>query len=197
MPYNLIYEPWIPVRYEGGETGWIEPWRVTDPDRPPVALAAPRPDFNGALIQFLIGLVQTCCPPETERAWRRWFKEPPTPDELKAAFTRYEHAFNLDGDGPRFMQDYHFVAGHETDRPKDERLDIAELVIDSGSASNTYFNKGRSEWCLGSQATATALFAMQTHAPSGGRGHRASLRGESPVTTVIDTVGKCGIAPCW
>ena len=80
---------------------------------PAVRLDAPRPDFNGALIQFLIGLAQTAIPPGDNRDWRRRFKTPPPPDELKTAFAPYAHAFNFDGEGPRFMQDYDLDEGVE------------------------------------------------------------------------------------
>ena len=62
---NLIHDAWIPIRRKHGEETRIAPWEVTTrySDDPVVALAAPRPDFNGALIQFLIGLLQTTCAP--------------------------------------------------------------------------------------------------------------------------------------
>ena len=187
MPYNLLHEPWIPVRYEDGETGWIEPWRVTDPDRPPIALAAPRPDFNGALIQFLIGLVQTCCPPETERDWRRWFKQPPTPDELKAAFSRYEHAFNLDGDDPRFMQDL-------GDLSQGSEKGLQLLLLDGPAQNATdrnkdHFVKSIPHLELSPAFAAAALLAFQlnVYSTAAGKGYRlqSSLRGSGPVTTLL------------
>ncbi len=69
-------------------------------------LAFSRPDFNGALIQFLIGLVQTTMPPTDERAWKNVLMNPPSPKVLKNAFEKVAHAFDLDGNGARFMQDY-------------------------------------------------------------------------------------------
>jgi CRISPR system Cascade subunit CasA len=76
-------------------------------DDPVQFLDAPRPDFNGALIQFLIGLIQTTYSPSSDREWRKKFRDPPSPDELTTVFNRYNHAFNLDGDSPRFMQDFY------------------------------------------------------------------------------------------
>jgi CRISPR system Cascade subunit CasA len=59
---NLISERWIPVRHADGSHERIAPWQLTDGvggDNPIVAVASPRPDFDGALTQFLIGLLQT------------------------------------------------------------------------------------------------------------------------------------------
>ena len=104
---NLIHDAWIPIRRKNGEETRIAPWEVTTrySDDPIVALAAPRPDFNGALIQFLIGLLQTTCAPDSPRTWREWLRNPPSPEELHVKFEPVAYAFELDGDGPRFMQD--------------------------------------------------------------------------------------------
>ena len=66
-PYNLLVEPWIPVRRRSGERSWIAPWQVTEVEDPPLSIDTGRPDFDGALIQFLIGLVQTAAAPETKK----------------------------------------------------------------------------------------------------------------------------------
>src|SRR2546421_12527743 len=104
---NLIHDAWIPIRRKHGEETYIAPWEVTTrySDDPTVALAAPRPDFNGALIQFLIGLLQTTCAPDSPRTWRERLRNPPTHEELHAKFEEIAYAFEMDGDGPRFMQD--------------------------------------------------------------------------------------------
>ena len=146
MPYNLIHERWIPVRFDDGSRDDIAPWEIVLAEREgqekiPVALSAPRPDFNGALIQFLIGLVQTAFAPKTEREWRIRFRRPPKPDELKTAFVRYDSAFNLDGDGPRFMQDLEKLDG--------DPLPIPNLLIDTPTGktledNKDHFNKDRS-----------------------------------------------------
>ena len=69
---NLIEDPWIPARRRSGVAGRIAPWELTegfDTD-PWVEVAAPRPDFDGALVQFLIGLLQTCLAPADPHTWR-------------------------------------------------------------------------------------------------------------------------------
>jgi CRISPR system Cascade subunit CasA len=184
---NLTSDPWIPIQRKSGEVAWIAPWEVTTryDDNPIVALAAPRPDFNGALIQFLIGLLQTTCAPDSPRIWREWLRHPPTPEELYARFQRVANAFEFDNDGPRFMQDEKLVL----EGLKDE-TPIGALLMDmpgeNAIQKNTdHFVKRGGVEKLCSTCTATALFTLQTNAPSGGQGHRTGLRGGGPLTTLI------------
>jgi len=185
--YNLLYERWIPVKRKAGEKPeYISPSQITDglTTNPVIALAAPRPDFNGALIQFLIGLIQTACPPADESEWREKFKNPPSPEELKAAFERYADAFNLDGDGPRFMQDLDLAkTGGEQ-----KRIDhiLMEMPGEQTREKNTdHFLKRDTVRIVCLSCCAMALFTLQTNAPAGGRGHRTSLRGGGPLTTLV------------
>jgi CRISPR system Cascade subunit CasA len=185
---NLLEERWIPIRRASGLEGRIAPYEITDGiDTDPVmALDAPRPDFNGALIQFLIGLVQTAWV-YADRFWDReemlW--SPPTPDELRHLFEPLKEAFYLDGDGPRFMQDLTLCA---SDKPTQK--DVAALLVDFPGAEtigkNTdHFVKRDSGGPLCPHCAAAALFCLMTNAPSGGTGHRTSLRGGGPLTTLI------------
>lgn len=176
---NLIKNKWLPVRTTQGETQ-IAPWQISDPDV--LALAAPRPDFNGALLQFLIGLLQTTCPPDDNNQWGEWLENPPAPEMLRQLLKPCATAFNLDDEGPRFMQDYVPLEG----KPKP----IASLLIDAPGAqtqkqnADHFIKRGGIEHLCHSCA-ATALFTLQINAPSGGAGHRTSLRGGGPLTTLI------------
>lgn len=69
---NLIYDKWIPVRKADGSRDTIAPWEITKDNY--VAVASTRPDFDGALTQFLIGLLQTTCTPD-EPTWWKWGKK--------------------------------------------------------------------------------------------------------------------------
>jgi len=84
--YNLINEKWIPVRRADGKKEIIAPWQVTDDigSNPIVSLDANRPDFNGALIQFLIGLVQTTMAPKKDKNWGNGLTNPPGADEQRS-----------------------------------------------------------------------------------------------------------------
>lgn len=206
MPYNLIHEEWIPVRRLDGSINKIRPYEITrfgQNENPYVSIASPRPDFNGALIQFLIGLVQTCLPPEDRIEWKRRLVNWPTQDELKAAFTKYEEAFNLDGDGPRFMQEYTLKENSKKTKDKElsgegQRHPISYLLIGAPTKSTldnniAFFQKQElftsrqsSHLCL--PCAAAALFTMQTFAPSGGGGGEGkfvSIRGGGPFSTLV------------
>ena len=183
--FNLVREAWIPVRRRSGRLQWIAPWQITetiDGDDPFVALAAPRPDFSGAITEFLIGLVTTAAAPADDAAWRQLGTEPPTPENLRARFEAVASAFVLDGLGPRFLQD--FDAEFEG-----EERSVAALLIDAPGDNalrkNTdHFVKRGGAPALSRAAAAMALYALQTYAPSGGQGHRTSLRGGGPLTTL-------------
>jgi len=180
---NLIESPWIPVRRQSGEDR-IAPWQITDQLDPVLALAAPRPDFNGALLQFLIGLLQTACPPEPGEQWGAWLEQPPQPEILKQKFQAFSYAFDLDGEGHLFMQDFDRLEKEGKPKP------ISSLLIDAPGAQalkqNTdHFIKRGGIGGLCTSCAATALFTLQTNAPSGGVGHRTSLRGGGPLSTLV------------
>lgn len=188
MPYNLLHEPWIPVVRRDGTRQWIRPAEITsDYDRNPVVrLDSNRADFNGALIQFLIALVQTCCAPEQEdddlygEPWKEQFFKPPTSEALQAKFDTYQAAFNLDGEYPRFMQDK--AAAGETE------WDIFKLLIDGFGASH-HFGKFENITGLGYRAAATALVSHQmntTNSLAGSKNqHRSSIRNGGFLTTIL------------
>ncbi|WP_321507310.1 type I-E CRISPR-associated protein Cse1/CasA [uncultured Methanoregula sp.] len=192
--YNLLHERWIPVKRKTAEKPeYISPSQITDEmaTNPIIALAAPRPDFNGALIQFLIGLVQTACPPKDESEWRKKFRSPPSSEELKAAFEQYATAFNLDGDGPRFMQDLDLNLSAIDPKEKEKiEFPIEELILEmpgdiTKREDRDFFVKRGTAKNICQDCCAAALYTLQAHAPSGGPGYRVSLRGGSPLITIV------------
>jgi len=179
---NLITDPWIPVLRASGKVENIAPWQITESQDLIIRLASPRHDFDGALIQFLIGLLQTTAAPKSGKQWDGWLNKPPTPEQLKACFSSDQKAFEIEGEGPCFMQDFEPIAG-------DKKL-ISGLMIEApGNRTATLFldHFVKSGSCKGicPCCAATALFALQTNAPSGGAGHRTSLRGGGPLTTLV------------
>ena len=163
----------------------IEPWRVTEgfESDPCVAFAWPRPDFNGAACEFLIGLLSTAATPEDEDEWEEWWNSQPSPEIVQRRFAAVAHAFELDGDSPRFMQDFDPLEQARTDA-------ISSLLIETPGAQTLrnnadLFVKRGGVPVLSRAAVAMALFTLNTYAPSGGVGHRTSLRGGGPMTTLV------------
>jgi CRISPR system Cascade subunit CasA len=147
-----------------------------------VALDWPRPDFRFASLEFLVGLLSTAFPPEGSMVWRDLWEEPPPPEVLDKAFAPIAHAFALDGDGPRFLQDLENLAS--------EPEPIERLLIESPGAStlrnNTDLLVRRNRLAsLGRPAAAMALYAFQSWAPAGGAGNRTGLRGGGPLCTLV------------
>ena len=179
---NLLNERWLPVRCRNGERSWISPDQLADPEF--LAFAADRADFNGALAQFAIGLLQTTTPIDDPVSWRCLFEAPPDAVTLKTWFAPVEAAFEFDGDGPRFMQDFNLRAGGGA------TCDIGALLIESPGANTVkknrdhFVKRGRVDG-LCPHCVAMALLTLQINAPSGGAGHRTGLRGGGPLTTLV------------
>jgi len=172
---NLISDPWIPVlRRSGRDT--IRPDQIAEPDvlRPDW----PRPDLNLACYELLIGLVYLAHPPSgsDDRT------NPPDAAMLRVAMKLLEPAFNLLGEGPRFLQDLEPLQG-DGNPPE-------MLFIDSAGENTVKKNadlmvrRGRYQ-ALPLPLAAMALYALQAFAPSGGAGNRTSMRGGGPMITLI------------
>ncbi len=173
---NLTRDPWLTVRDGAGAVHRISPLDIGDPRYQ--ELVAPRPDFRGAGVQFLLGLLQLAYPPTDVAMWRERLRTPPDASALQAAFAEYAHAFELQADGPAFMQDLQLPADAN-------QVSVLNLLIDAGSDSNLFFNKPVEPHGMCQDCFAQALLALQINAPSGGRGTRVSVRGGGPMTTLL------------
>ena len=179
---NLLHDPWMPVRDSAGQRHWITPDRLAEPQWR--AFDADRPDFNGALAQFAIGLLQTTTPVADVIQWTRLYKSPPDAAILQEWFKPVAEAFVLDGDGPRLMQDIDL--GTEGVAIND----IGALLVESPGEQTLknnadHFIKRAQVTALCADCAALALFTLQLNAPAGGAGHRTGLRGGGPLTTLV------------
>ena len=218
---NLIFDPWIPVRRADGIRETIAPWQLTEgiADNPIVAVAAPRPDFDGALTQLLIGLLQTSCAPESSAAWRLWRQEPPTSETLLERLSTIESAFDFGGDGANFMQDLTLGPADFQKKPKRQTMalegddeeegltPIAGLLIEAPGKitkdeNRDHFIKRGVVTGLCPHCAAAALFTLQTNSPGRGSGYRTSIRGGGPLTTILVHDGGTAVSmslwnTCW
>jgi CRISPR system Cascade subunit CasA len=190
--FNLLNQLWLPVRRLDGRGDSIRPADITSDieTNPVTAVDWPRADFRVACIEFLIGLIATACPPaDDEDAWIEGWESPPTPAALTAALAPIVPAFDLDGPGPRFLQDFEELAGEP---------DIPETLLIEAPGENTrrkntaLLVKPDRITRLSRPAAAMTLFTLQCYAPSGGRGNLTSVRGGGPLTTLALP----GIDPC-
>ncbi len=179
---TLLEQKFIPIYRRSGQRDWIAPTQLTEPDI--VALAANRADFNGALAQFLIGLVQSTAPIQDEEQWQDFFESPPDAATLFQWFAPIADYFALDGDGVRFMQD------RDMDESDGVVCGIDALLIDAPGASSVdknvdHFVKRNTVRAMCPDCIPVALYTLQLNAPAGGAGHRTSLRGGGPLTTLV------------
>lgn len=178
---NLIKEPWLPMRMRDGSVQPLSISHICTDDV--VDFALPRADLQGAAYQFSIGLLQTALAPADSSQWIEWFQQAPTQLVLEQALQSVEHAFNGEGDGPLFMQDFDLLS-------EQKPSSIAGLLIDApgenGIKNNTdhFIKRGVCEQ-MSLDMALLALFTLQINAPSGGAGHRVGLRGGGPLTTLI------------
>ena len=152
-----------------------------------MAVTWPRADFRLATLEFLIGLLAVAFPPTSGRHWKKLNETAPTLAELEAALAPFTEVFNLDGDGPRFMQDF---------EPLDVKpKTISTLLIEAPGketidSNSDLLNKRGQVQTLSRAAAAVALYTLQTFAPAGGKGNRTGLRGGGPLTTLALPAGE-------
>lgn len=185
---NLLEEAWMPVKCHNGERIRVRPAELARADL--ASFDAERADFNGALAQFAIGLLQTASPIDSSIEWRSLLKKAPDEENLTEWFMPYVSAFECDGDGARFMQDFDLRASDG------DPVGVAALLIESPGEqtlknnSDHFIKRGQVKG-LCPHCAALALFTLQVNAPAGGAGHRTGLRGGGPLTTLLiaDTSG--------
>ncbi len=193
---NILTDSWLPVIRKDGSLEKIAFWQITEKfvENPVVDIVAPRPDFHNALYQLLIGILHLTALAPNEYEWCRLWQKPYSPNRLLDLFLSYNICFKIDTDGPAFMQDYEL-------KEADEKA-ISTLLIEAPGENTLlknldhfikrdYVEKVDGYWA------ATALYTMQTLAPAGGAGHRTSLRGGGPLTSLLLPVPQKGEASLW
>ena len=186
MGLNLVNDAWIPA-YTAGGARRIRAWDIADAGVEWVDWG--RGDLNLGCLELLIGLVLIADPPENESDWHARYERPRSA-RLRERLEALSPHFELDGPGPRFMQD---LEPFETDgRRAVSPADM--LLIDSPGArtrrNNADISVGRDRYGdLPLDLAAMALYTLQAWAPSGGAGNRTALRrGGGPLVTLVQPV---------
>lgn len=76
MSFSLIVDRWLQCRRASGARVWLAPHEIASDfaEDPVVALDFPRPDWNAAVTELMIGLVSTAVPPDAPKAWTENFQ---------------------------------------------------------------------------------------------------------------------------
>ena len=173
---NLISNPWIPVRRTSGPD-IIRPDQIAEPDV--LFPDWPRPDLNLACLELLVGLVYLAAPPVDADDWRNRAADPRA---LRAAMAPLAPAFNLLGDGPRFMQDYEAIEGSEK-LPDVLFIDCSGDITAKKNADVMVKRDRYTTIPVG--LGAMALYTLQAFAPAGAPGWMTSIRGGGPLVTLV------------
>jgi len=120
--------------------------------------------------------------PDDEDEWVEGLQSLPDATEVKQRFDTVSSAFNLGGDGPRFMQDTSCADG---DQQSIETLIIGMPGENTLKNNSDFFQKRKSVQQLCPACGAMALMTLQINGPKGGRGHMTGLRGGGPLTSII------------
>ena len=129
--FSLLTTPWLPVRFKDGTTGKLAPVDLADENV--VDIAAPRADLQGAVWQFLLGLLQTSFAPKDHRRWDDIWEDGLEAEKLREALQSLEHAFQFGPDSPSFMQDFEALTG--------DKVPVASLLPEIPGVQTTKFNK--------------------------------------------------------
>ena len=183
MPFNLLLDPFFPVLTRNGRRRWVTFSELAAPgDDESVEFDWPRADFNIAALEFAIGVALMAFQPLRPTDWLSLWNEPRGRDEIAKAIAPFAHAFALDGEGPRFLQEFGGFEGETTP--------IEALLIDTPGANGQKKNADvlthRERYtALGLPAVGIALYTLQQFAPAGGAGNRTSMRGGGPLSTFV------------
>jgi len=183
-PFSLVRQAWLPVALDNGQRVFV---RLCDiaaerDGRSFTRIATGRPDCDISLTEFLIGLLAVTMGPKNRSEWRNRFDNPPSVENLQVAFEPFECAMVLDGAGPRFFQDIETLDG----KPNSIEALFIDAPGDNTVEENAdhFVKRGRTA-VLSRAGAAIALATLQTSAPKGGAGHRTSVRGGGPLTTLV------------
>ncbi|MEI7254005.1 type I-E CRISPR-associated protein Cse1/CasA [Dickeya dadantii] len=180
--FSLIDTPWLPVVGADGHRTRISPRQLVDDDI--IDLACPRPDLQGAAWQLLIGLLQTAYSPPDDDAWEDIWHGGLGKGWAKALAPLAPALwFGAKAKKPAFMQ---YGVG-----PAGKVRPIADLLVNAAGEQPLTFNRqhvlthGPVE-AICPHCAVLALYARQSHAPSGRRSVHAAAPAMKTLLTLQD-----------
>lgn len=160
---NLVEEPWIAVLFGNGSPGCVS-LREAFSRGSEIADLAVRPHERIALMRLLICIAQAALDgPADHDEWLRCRDR--IPDAACAYLSRWRHAFELFGDGERFLQVPNLEP--KPDREPDNPVTKLDLAMASGNNATLFDNGGGTERIFEPARAALALLTFQCFSPSG------------------------------
>ena len=143
---------------------------------PAAAFATGRPELDVALQELTIGSLATGrMPVEDDEV--SVLAETRDAAVVRLDLLEIARAFEVDGAKPRFQQDLNEIEG--------EVQPITNLLLEGAAGFMSKPDRFGPRPVMSRASAGIALHALQSFAPSGGRGHRTSLRGGGPLTTLV------------
>lgn len=180
---NLLKDPWIPVRADGGTGAFClltYQQLLCEPGNWQVSL--PRDDLELACVQLLVCMTQVMFLPEDDKTLRARISKTLLPDEFAAGISPCCDWFDLDHPTQPFMQSRK-VTGKLTSVQK--LLPGLPEKTSTAPGAHCFFNEVTEVRCISGAVAAIALFNQATNCPSFGGGFKGSLRGGAPITTLV------------
>lgn len=170
---NLITYPWVWVVRKDGTRQKIALSQINTQYKtnPVLRIDFPRVDFNASATQLIIAFFQTFFAPR-EKNWKKLLNSPIKSQEILGLSDI--HAFDLDGEGPRFMQDL-----TSEDLTKDKK--VSYLLIESPGETTVkehkdFFHTDGAVDTLCPSCAAVALFIRQSNSFPAGQGYKTAIR---------------------
>ncbi len=180
---DLLKDPWIPVRSDGGMgTFHLLTYQqlLCEPGNWQVILS--RDDLELACVQLLVCMTQVMFLPEDDKVLRERISKLLSPKEFAVGVRPCQDWFDLDHPTQPFMQS-RGVNGKLTTVQK--LLTGLPEQTSTAPSAHCFFNEITEVRRIGGTVAAIALFNLASNSPSFGGGFKGSLRGGAPITTLV------------
>jgi CRISPR system Cascade subunit CasA len=180
---NLLKDPWIPVRADGGSGPFClltYQQLLCEPGNWQVSLS--RDDLELACVQLLVCMTQVMFLPEEDKALRTRIAGALSAADFAEGIKPCQHWFDLDHPTQPFMQS-RGVNGKLTTVQK--LLPGLPEETSTAPSAHCFFNDVTEVKQIGWGVAAIALFNLASNSPSFGGGFKGSLRGGAPITTLV------------
>ena len=192
---NLIDDAWIPA-LRNGQSTTIALHEITDPGV--TAIHGLPVDLHVGLLEMLVAMFTMAMTNPDIDDWHDLLESPPSADDIRVAFAPYRAAFNLLGDGPRFMQ---MPCPQE---PTDLKAANPISTLIWGSAGDNTVKKNLDiivhrdeEATLAPAMAAIALYSDLTRIQGSGAGNLSNIRKSNHVSFLVDLSSQYPQAPLW